>query len=62
MIHDRIIINSTGQIEKVGPGISRKDLNNLRSQIEKYGLLTTKYYMNEAEYKDILSWGNKNNA
>ena len=38
-------------------GLLKRDLINLKQQIDQWDLLTTKYFMNISEFTDILRWG-----
>lgn len=38
-------------------GLLKRDLVNLKQQIDQWDLVTTKYFMNISEFTDILKWG-----
>ena len=38
-------------------GLLKRDLVDLKIQVDRWDLVTTKYFMNINEYQDILNWG-----
>lgn len=38
-------------------GLQKRDLVDIKRQIDRWDLVTTKFYMNINEYTDILNWG-----
>lgn len=38
-------------------GMQKRDLRNLKVQIDRWDLVTSKFFMNINEYNDILGWG-----
>lgn len=38
-------------------GLLKRDLINLKQQVDQWDLVTTKYFMNISEFTDILKWG-----
>lgn len=38
-------------------GLLKRDLIELKVQVDRWDLVTTKYFMNINEYTDILNWG-----
>lgn len=55
-------LNVSGEAENTAQdindsGLLRRDLVALKRQVDQWDLLTTKYFMNIAEYTDILNWG-----
>src|SRR5690606_3456630 len=38
-------------------GTVRRDLVEIKSQIDRWDLLTTKFFMNIREFNDLLNWG-----
>lgn len=38
-------------------GLLKRDLVNLKQQVDQWDLVTTKYFMNISEFTDILKWG-----
>jgi hypothetical protein len=43
-------------------GLSRKDLVEIKSQVDRWDLLTTKFLLNIKEYVDILNWSSNNGS
>lgn len=55
-------INSAAEVENDAQSVSetglrKRDLVAIKAQIDRWDLLTTKFYMNIVEYTDILNWG-----
>lgn len=38
-------------------GLLKRDLANIKVEIDRWDLVTTKFFMNISEYNDILKWG-----
>jgi len=38
-------------------GLLKRDLVEIKQQIDRWDLVTTKYFMNINEFTDILKWG-----
>lgn len=54
-------MDQAGQIENTvqdiaDAGLLKRDLVELKAQIDRWDLVTTKYFMNINEYTDILKW------
>lgn len=54
-------IDSAATVENSGQdiadaGMMKRDLVELKVQIDRWDLVTTKYFMNISEYTDILNW------
>lgn len=55
-------VNSAAEVENDAQSVSetglrKRDLVAIKAQIDRWDLLTTKFYMNIVEYTDILNWG-----
>jgi hypothetical protein len=55
-------IDNASQVENtlqdiVDAGVLKRDLADLKRQIDRHDLVTTKYFMNINEYTDLLLWG-----
>ncbi len=55
-------LNSSAEIENTAQdiadsGLLKRDLVSIKQQIDRWDLVTTKFFMNIVEFTDILNWG-----
>lgn len=55
-------LDAASQVENIlqdiaDSGLLKRDLVNLKQQVDQWDLVTTKFFMNISEFTDILKWG-----
>lgn len=55
-------VDAAAEVENVAQdiadaGLLKRDLGELKVQVDRWDLVTTKFFMNISEYNDILKWG-----